>query len=40
MNGTAIESNVAALSLVEDANGTKPVEDRLIVGVDFGTTYR
>ncbi|EME49731.1 hypothetical protein DOTSEDRAFT_68491 [Dothistroma septosporum NZE10] len=39
MNGTAIESNVAALSLVEDANGPKSVEDRLIVGVDFGTTY-
>lgn len=42
MNGTSIdsiESNVAALSLVEDANRSKPVEDRLIVGVDFGTTY-
>ncbi|KAK4637887.1 Heat shock protein 12A [Fulvia fulva] len=41
MNGTSIdsiESNVAALSLVEDANRSKPVEDRLIVGVDFGTT--
>lgn len=43
MNGTSIdsiESNVAALSLVEDANRSKPVEDRLIVGVDFGTTVR
>lgn len=39
MNGTGIEGSVAALSLVEDANGTKAV-DRLIVGVDFGTTYR
>ncbi|CAK4028306.1 heat shock 70 kDa 12B-like [Lecanosticta acicola] len=38
MNGTGIEKSVAALSLVEDANGAKPV-DRLVVGVDFGTTY-
>lgn len=41
MNGNhaSIEDEVSALSIDEDTNATKPVEDRLVVGVDFGTTY-
>ncbi|KAF2173293.1 hypothetical protein M409DRAFT_17235 [Zasmidium cellare ATCC 36951] len=39
MNGTSVEKSIAALTLIDDTNGHPPPEDRLIVGVDFGTTY-
>jgi hypothetical protein len=38
MNETGLEDKVAATSLDEQTNGHAP-QDRLIVGVDFGTTY-
>jgi molecular chaperone DnaK (HSP70) len=38
MNETGLEDKVAATSLNEPANG-HTTQDRLVVGVDFGTTY-
>lgn len=38
MNGNGIDKSIATLSLAEDEDVAAPV-DRLIVGVDFGTTY-
>jgi hypothetical protein len=38
VNETGLEDKVAATSLDEQTNGHAP-HDRLIVGVDFGTTY-
>lgn len=38
MNGTGIEKGLAAATLEDNANGHE-TQDRLIVGVDFGTTY-
>lgn len=38
VNGTSVESD-GVHAQPDDANGVVPREDRLVVGVDFGTTY-